>query len=265
MIYPVYVLVLNPLYFELSKKLQICSFFPKNLNQILTNMTSPCQRLLADGQCLLNDAQRLFADACFANDSLKRPSMNAGTSISQIMGDICVPREFSGFPATNILETPEYYELQSEVPGVNKESVKIEVPDIHTLTIIGSIKEELPSRKDDKMEEDASFPTVVDTQSVDTQSVDTQPQTQEQQAQTTFSQKELDSKDKHDNQNGQIPGWWTNERVFGGFGSFRRSFFFLEPIDVDEAKASIKNGVIKIIIQKIKGSKSNIKLIELED
>lgn len=218
-------------------------------------MMSSCQRLLTDGQCLLNDAQRLFADACLANDSLQRPSMNTGTSISQIMGDIGVPREFSGFPATNILETPEYYELQSEVPGVDKKNIKIEVPDSHTLTIIGSIKEELPNKKDDKMEEDALSSVVTDTQAVDTQ-----PQTQEQQI-----QKELDAKDKHDAQKGQKPGWWANERVLGSFGSFRRSFFFLEPINVDEAKASIKYGVIKIVIQKVKGSKSDIKLIKLDE
>ncbi|KAG1074087.1 hypothetical protein G6F42_025741 [Rhizopus arrhizus] len=74
--------------------------------------------------------------------------MSAGTSISQVMGDIGVPRELSGFPATNMLETPEIYELHSEVFGVDK-AVALELNSIE---------------KDDKMEEEAISPMAAETQ-----------------------------------------------------------------------------------------------------
>ncbi|KAL9550906.1 hypothetical protein PS6_005272 [Mucor atramentarius] len=67
--------------------------------------------------------------------------MNAGTSVSQVMGDIDVPRELSGFLATNILETPEIYKLHSEAQ-----------------------EDDTSIKKDDKMEEDAISPIAAETQ-----------------------------------------------------------------------------------------------------
>ncbi|KAL9551465.1 hypothetical protein MBANPS3_004255 [Mucor bainieri] len=210
-------------------------------------MSSSCQRFFIDGQRLLSDVQRILTDASSSTNGLCiQPTMNASTSISQVMGDIGVPREFSGFPATNILETPDTYELQAEVPGVDKNSIKIEAPDSHTLTILGKVQDEtVPVKKEeDKMEEDAVSPVAAEAQT------DT-PQPQDDQGSSAES--------------GNKPAWWTNERVLGSFGSFRRSFFFLDPVTVEGATATIKAGVIKIVLSKAKEVKSDIKLIQLED
>lgn len=116
-------------------------------------------------QRLLSDGQRLFADASSASSKFAQPIMNAGTSISQVMGDIGVPQEFSGFLATNVLETPEIYELHLEVFSVDKDSIGIEVPDGHTLTILIRVLEDDSSiKKNDKMEEDAISPMAAETQ-----------------------------------------------------------------------------------------------------
>ncbi|KAK4520594.1 killer toxin resistant protein [Mucor velutinosus] len=89
----------------------------------------------------LSDIQCLFTDASSANNMFNRPTMNANTSISQVTGEIGAPREFSGFPVSNIFGTPETYELQSEVFGAYKESIETKVPDNHTLIILSRVQE----------------------------------------------------------------------------------------------------------------------------
>ncbi|EPB87069.1 hypothetical protein HMPREF1544_06093 [Mucor circinelloides 1006PhL] len=105
-------------------------------------------------QLLLLDDQRFFADTSSTSSKFAQPIMSAGTSISQVMGDIGVPRELSGFPATNMLETPEIYELHSEVFGVDKAvALELKVQE-HDSSI----------EKDDKMEEEAISPMAAETQ-----------------------------------------------------------------------------------------------------
>lgn len=90
-------------------------------------------------QLLLLDDQRFFADTSSTSSKFAQPIMSAGTSISQVMGDIGVPRELSGFPATNMLETPEIYELHSKVFGVDK-AVALELKslmDTRSLSLLG--------------------------------------------------------------------------------------------------------------------------------
>ncbi|OAD02304.1 hypothetical protein MUCCIDRAFT_82687 [Mucor lusitanicus CBS 277.49] len=196
-----------------------------------------------------------------------RSAINGGTSISQVMGDIGTPRELSGFPATNILETPESYEFQSEVPGVDKDSIKIELPDSHTLTILGRVQEDDGLvKKEDKMEEDPIPPVAAAAEAQES----TQAETVQQEDPSTESGETVhvpptESSPLKPVQKGKKPAWWTNERVLGSFGSFRRSFFFLDPVATDGATATIKNGVVKIVLQKAKDVKSDIKLIQLED
>lgn len=231
--------------------------------------SSSCHCLFSEGQRLLSDAQRLFNEASSAN-MYTRSAINGGTSISQVMGDIGTPRELSGFPATNILETPETYELQSEVPGVDKDSIKIEVPDSHTLTILGRVQEDDGStHKEDKMEEDPVFSVAAGTQ--------TEPgQPKPEQGPSMANDDDAKANEPPSVsppsptppkavEKSEKPRWWTNERVLGSFGSFRRSFFFLDPIMVEVARATIKSGVVKIVLQKAKYVKSDIKLIQLDD
>ncbi|GAN03001.1 heat shock protein 30 [Mucor ambiguus] len=225
-------------------------------------MSNPTQRLFADAQRLLLDAQRLFSDASSASNMFTRSAMNAGTSISQAMGNIGTPREFSGFPATNILETPEIYELQSEIPGVDKDNINIEVPDSHTLTIIGRVQEDGGStKKEDKMEEDSISPVAAETHTDSTQPQDVQSPSIESSATANVPP----SASPKAVQISKKPAWWTNERVLGSFGSFRRSFFFLDPITADGATATLKSGVVKIVLHKVKDLKSDVKPIQLED
>src|SRR6478735_644817 len=51
----------------------------------------------------------------------------------------------SRYPATDMVETPQSFELQAEVPGYEKKDIQIELADSRTLVLSGSMKRETSS------------------------------------------------------------------------------------------------------------------------
>jgi HSP20 family molecular chaperone IbpA len=148
------------------------------------------------------------------------------------------------YPATDMVETPESYELSSELPGYNKKDIKIELAnDNRTLVLSGSVNET----------KTLSTPTTeAATVQSETPTTKTQPQ-----------QDELVTKNEQDNQvaKSNENQWWVKERVSG---SFTRSFAFPTSINADSIKASFDNGVLKVIVPKTKETKDEAKLIDIE-
>jgi HSP20 family molecular chaperone IbpA len=160
-----------------------------------------------------------------------------------------VDREFQSIrsftPKFDVKETKEAYELHGELPGVDQKNVNIEWTDNNTLTISGKhehVREEgqrptaieggeeqkkLESNKDEKHQ-----PTVED-ESAES-SKDTQVAKQSEQQQVA---KKEEPKHKY----------WVSER---SVGSFHRSFAFPARVDQDAVKASLKNGILSIIVPK---------------
>jgi HSP20 family molecular chaperone IbpA len=62
---------------------------------------------------------------------------------------------YSQFPAIDMFETPEAYEIHADVPGYDKNNNKIEVSDSRTLILSGSMNKEVKSTGD-KMETDTT-------------------------------------------------------------------------------------------------------------
>ncbi|KAG0742382.1 hypothetical protein G6F57_007125 [Rhizopus arrhizus] len=85
----------------------------------------------------------------------------------------------SRYPATDMVETPQSFELQAEVPGYEKKDIQIELADSRTLVLSGSMKRETSSGNHQPSTEGSS---------------------------ETAVSKEVNS-----------PQWWTNERVTGSF------------------------------------------------
>lgn len=85
--------------------------------------------------------------------------------------------DYSRFPATDMIEKSDTYEVHAEVPGFDRNNIKIEVPDSRTLVLSGSMNKEVKSCSNDEENMD----------------VDT-----EQRQQTS-------------------PDWWINERVSNSF------------------------------------------------
>ncbi|ORE08244.1 HSP20-like chaperone [Rhizopus microsporus var. microsporus] len=68
----------------------------------------------------------------FDNPNWFNVSRNSFSSVSSSFGS------FMRFPATDIHETPEGFELQTELPGYDKKDINIEIADSRTLLLSGS-------------------------------------------------------------------------------------------------------------------------------
>ncbi|KAF1797491.1 HSP20-like chaperone [Mucor lusitanicus] len=170
------------------------------------------QRVFSDA---FRDMQRAMAafDQPFYNTA--RRSL-LGSPASLFNGNTTAGGLFR-YPATDMVETPESYELSAELPGYNKDNIKIELADSRTLVLSGTVNES----------KEIKPPT-------------TTAATEEQLTQKASSEV---AKPTENN----APQWWVKERVSG---SFTRSFAFPTPINSESIKASFDNGVLKVVIPK---------------
>ncbi|KAL9559921.1 hypothetical protein PS6_000531 [Mucor atramentarius] len=130
------------------------------------------------------------------------------------------------YPATDMVETPESYELSAELPGYNKDNIKIELADSRTLVNATASTDSA----------DAATTTSEATASETTADASTDEQQLTQKASSEVA-----------NPTENSPQWWVKERVSG---SFTRSFAFPTPINSESIKASFDNGILKIVIPK---------------
>ncbi|CAO3653964.1 unnamed protein product [Mucor hiemalis] len=145
------------------------------------------------------------------------------------------------YPATDLIEKPELYELQAELPGYDKNNIKIELPDSQTLILSGSVQEKHESRSPPTTEatQDTSVEASTEASTTDSQAV---AKMEENTQVASFT-----------------PQYWVNERVSG---SFKRSFKFPNPVKSDDIKASFENGILKVIVPKITETQSKQVTIE---
>lgn len=124
---------------------------------------------------------------------------------------------FSSYPTCNLVEKADFFDLSAELPGYEKHNISIEVRDVQTMVIRGR--------------QEACSPLTSDRYSADKSNEDRMDITEETQFFTFNS--------RH----------WSNERVSR---SFSKSFDFPRPVKIDETKASFKNGILTIIVPKLK-------------
>jgi len=166
------------------------------------------------------------------------------------------PRQWN--PRFDVKETKEAYSLEGELPGIDQKDINIEFVDEHTITIKGrheqttergqrpsstAALEETPATPtsetseksslhhatvEDDVEEPANSSAVANTEAAPEQEV-SQTQAQPEPQKTTDSQ------------------YWYRER---SVGSFSRSFSFASRVNQDAVKASLKNGVLSIVVPK---------------
>ncbi|KAI8047682.1 HSP20-like chaperone [Gilbertella persicaria] len=129
-------------------------------------------RLFSDALRDMQQAMAVFDQPFFSPIFNKEISSNFGRLNSQA-------NNYVSYPATDIVENPESYELHAEIPGYNKKDIKIEVNDGRTLVLSGSTKKE----KDADNEQHVIQKTTEDESQVVQHS----------------------------------PKWWVNERVAGSF------------------------------------------------
>jgi HSP20 family protein len=145
-------------------------------------------------------------------------------------------------PRFDVRETKEAYELSGELPGIEQKDINIEWQGSDTLTISGRTEHRsergTPPKGfiegEDKNQ--SHQPTVEDEAGEGSSS-------QQKTAVATTGSKDVQ---KHDPAQGR---YWIAER---SVGEYSRSFSFPSPVDHDNVKASLKNGVLNIVVPKAK-------------
>lgn len=188
----------------------------------------------------LRDIQQTMA-------TLEQPLFSAArrSMISAQNSNRGFPSLLTNFPATDVVENPDGYELQAELPGVSKNDIQIELADSQTLVLKGRINQEV---NDSSAEE----PTAPVSEAI---SEDTSKPTVEAKADQVANVAETA---KSVLQHAPKKQWWVNERVSG---SFSRSYSFPTPINADDIKAKYEHGILKINIPK---SVKQVHQIEIE-
>ena len=155
-------------------------------------------------------------------------------------------RAFS--PRFDVKEHDNEYTLEGELPGIEQKNVEIEFTDPHTIVIKGRTEHEYTSGtpaiegqeqgRIEGAEGKAPHKATVE---------DEDAQTSTDVAKTGDQSKEVS--------NEQAPQWktWISER---SVGEFHRSFSFPTRVDQEAVKASLKNGILSIVVPKAKAPES---------
>ncbi|KAI5800996.1 30 kDa heat shock protein [Pyronema domesticum] len=140
-------------------------------------------------------------------------------------------RAFS--PTFDVHETEHEYVLEGEFPGLSdKNNVSIEFTDDKTILISGKIEREFKGWKDEQGKLESA-----------------EEQKKIEGGQTTAGQ-EAEKSDKKVEKKEKLksPKYWVSER---SVGEFSRSFSFPGPVDIDQVKASLEHGILKIVVPKM--------------
>lgn len=163
-------------------------------------------------------------------------------------------------PRFDVLETPTTYELYGELAGLKQEDLSIEFEDVQTLVVKGKTTRQEPSVTSQKatevtpaskqVTEKEHQATVEDDYDV----ADTPLSTPSTTTATPVNEKVEEKKEEQTTK----PKYWISERKVG---SFERTFSFSQRLDIDEVRADLKDGVLRVVVPKSqKGRKIAVSL-----
>jgi len=156
-------------------------------------------------------------------------------------------------PKFDVRELADSYELHGELPGIEQKDVEIEFTDHQTLTVRGRTERQYTSSNSPaadyveitKPTEEITAADQTDGQNSHKATVEDEdaPATQEDTTSTEVT--------KHEEEKPQEPQakFWVSER---SVGEFSRTFSFPIRVDQDGVRASMKNGVLSVVIPKAK-------------
>jgi len=148
----------------------------------------------------------------------------------------------SFMPRFDVTETREAYELHGELPGIEQSNINIEWTEDNTLTVRGHTEHSYESSEESRVTDAGDGPhhhnPAVEDETEGVTKADARDK-----ALTTVDEK----KEAATQANKSRPRFWVSER---SYGSFHRSFQFPAAIDHDSIKASLKNGILEIVVSK---------------
>jgi HSP20 family protein len=165
-------------------------------------------------------------------------------------------------PRFDVKEVDDAYHLEGELPGIDQKDISIEFTDEHTLTIKG---------RSERHTESGTRPTAVVEASENPASQEGTATPSEDESvkshQPTVEDEELVDADAAEPSAAAVPApapapakeaqkteaprsqYWISER---SVGQFERRFSFQTRVDQDAVKASLKNGILSIVVPKAK-------------
>ena len=151
---------------------------------------------------------------------------------------------FSSFsPSFDVRETEEAYHLEGETPGFTQENIEIEFTDPQTLLIKGRMERKSSSgspaieaavNSADSSTETIEQPTSTTESNADSATTASPP---------TPAESAADAPVKADRDG----YYWVTER---SYGKFSRTFGFPSKVDQDAVKATLKDGILSIVVPK---------------
>lgn len=157
----------------------------------------------------------------------------AGRSVGQ--------RSVRGFqPRFDLRETKDGFELDGELPGIEQKDISIEFIDPTTLIIKGRTEREYSGPGDAPKQ--GRITGDVSDQHHQSHKATVEDETQEGQGGQQVAQQGQQQESQRDKSK-----FWIMERVVG---EFSRAFSFPTRVDQDNVKASLKNGILNIVIPK---------------
>lgn len=163
-------------------------------------------------------------------------------------------------PKFDVYELRDGYHLDGELPGVDQHNIDIEFTDPHTLVIKGRVEREYRDvspaethETEDAVNSTPSSPSV--------KSLQPTVEDESEEGNTTAADTPTKPADKQVRKSDPRPAhkYWVSER---SVGEFHRTFTFPTRVDQEAVKASLKNGILSIVIPKASAPK--VKKITIE-
>ncbi|RDW77245.1 putative heat shock protein 30 [Coleophoma cylindrospora] len=161
-------------------------------------------------------------------------------------------------PKFDVSEHDEVYELHGDLPGIEQKDVEIEFTDRQTLTVRGRTERTHTSGTPPAGLEAPKATGAITEGEGEAKghkaTVEDSPEDAEKPAAETANTESQVTKQENTNTEVEKPAepkakYWISER---SVGQFSRSFSFPEPVDHDNVKASMKNGVLTVVVPKAK-------------
>jgi HSP20 family protein len=188
-------------------------------------------------------------------DDFDTYSRNTGGNGNQHHGRRGHMRTFQ--PRFDVKELPEAYELHGELPGIEQKDVEIEFTDPQTLTVRGRTERSYTSGTPPShlVEGQKSSGAITEggeqqqQQSSHKATVEDEKEANKDKTETSMTTTDQKSQQQQEPQ----AKYWVSER---SVGEFARSFSFPGRVDQDAVKASMKNGILSIVVPKAKKHES---------
>lgn len=153
-------------------------------------------------------------------------------------------------PKFDVAEHLDRYELHGELPGIDQKDVEIEFTDRQTLTVKGRTERQYTSGTPPGIEAPQTGGAIEGGNSHKATVEDENDQSKS----TDVAKKSAGEVGKPAQPQAK---YWLSER---SVGQFARSFSFPDPIDQDNVKASMKDGILSVLVPKAKKHESRRKI-----